>query len=92
MLPPTTLDGAKILCWSAALDLPFYYLKQGDDLISAVGFAIGQFDFSECFQLFTCAPGWKVINDRDALSLKEAMAIAQSQAHGHHLIWHRLAE
>jgi hypothetical protein len=88
--PPATLDGVKILYWTAAPDVPFYYLKDGDEVIAVTGYAVGRFDFSECFQLFTCDANWRVINDRDAVSLQEAVALAGAQARSHHLVWHQV--
>jgi hypothetical protein len=90
--PPPTLQGAQILHWTGTDAEPFYYLKDGKNVIVIAGMAIGKYDYGECFFLFTCDPDWNVINDRDATSLQEARHLAESLASHHLLVWHQVSK
>ena len=86
--PPELLQEAKILYWTATDAIPFYYVQDGTEAVAVAAMAIGKYEYSEGFQLFTCDEHWQVVNDTDVLSLKDASQMASHLAHSHLLVWH----
>jgi aldehyde ferredoxin oxidoreductase-like protein len=62
-MPPPTLDGARVLWWACAGEVPFGELPgaEGEDRL-IYGFAVCRYDSGEIYR-FTCAKDWHVVQD-----------------------------
>ena len=87
--PPPTLDGARVLWWAWAGDVPFGELPGAVDEDRLVyGFAVCRYD-SGAFYRFTCGKHWQVIQDADHSDEEEARADIPGQYDVSRVVWRR---
>lgn len=88
-MPPPKLDGAHVLWWTWAGEIPFGELPgaQGDDRLIH-GFAVCRYDGGELYR-FTCNKHWDVVQDMDHHEEDEAKADIPSQYDASRVKWHR---
>jgi hypothetical protein len=88
-IPPSTLDGARVLWWAWAGDEPFGELPgaDGDDRL-VFGFAVCRYDTGELYR-FTCNWHWQVVQDMDQVDEDEAKADIPAQYDASRVAWQR---
>ncbi|MBY0455951.1 MAG: hypothetical protein K2V38_01290 [Gemmataceae bacterium] len=89
MQPPATLDGATVLWWAWAGDVPFGELPgaTGDDRW-VFGFAVCRYPGGELYR-FTCNKHWQVVQDMDHDSEDGAKDDIPGQYDASRVVWHR---
>ena len=89
MNPPQVLDGARVLWWAWAGEVPFGELPgtQGDDL-RVYGFAVCQYATGQLYR-FTCNKHWEVMQDMDHSNEEDAKADIPGQYDADRVVWHR---
>lgn len=75
MVPPTQLDGAKVLKWAWSGNMPFGYMpiQDTEEKISIYGLAVCTYENSGIFYLFSCDENWEVINDSFYDTIEQAI-------------------
>ncbi|HLK60927.1 MAG TPA: hypothetical protein VKU00_30465 [Chthonomonadaceae bacterium] len=88
-VPPPLLDGAHVLWWAWAGEVPFGELMgaEGEDRL-VYGFAVCQYDTGEIYR-FTCNRHWKVVQDMDHANEEEAKADIPAQYDTTRIVWQR---
>jgi hypothetical protein len=91
-LPPPVLDGAHVLWWARAGEVPFGELPgaNGDDRF-VFGFAVCRYASGEVYR-FTCNRDWRVVQDMSHTEEDEAKADIPSQYDASRVIWQRYAD
>lgn len=87
--PPPILDGARVLWWAWAGDVPFGELPgaEGDDRL-VYGFAVCAYDDGPVYR-FTCNKHWEVVQDMDHGDEDEAKADIPGQYDASRVVWRR---
>jgi hypothetical protein len=88
-IPPPRLDGACVLWWTWAGEVPFGELPgaHGDDRL-VYGFAVCRYDSGELYR-FSCNKHWQVVQDMDHRDEEEAKAVIPSQYDASLVEWQR---
>jgi hypothetical protein len=88
-MPPPTLDGARVLWWAWAGEVPFGELPgaEGEDHL-IYGFAVCRYDSGEIYR-FTCTKDWHVVQDMDHEDEEAAKADIPSQYDVSRVVWQR---
>ena len=90
LVPPSpSSDGARVLWWAWAGDVPFGQLPgaEGDNCF-VYGFAVCQYDGGRCSR-FTCNRHWEVVQDMDHDGEEEAKTDIPAQYDARRVVWHR---
>jgi hypothetical protein len=88
-VPPPTLDGAQVLWWAWAGEVPFGELPGaiGDDRL-VYGFAVCKYRTGAIYR-FTCNKCWQVVQDMDCGEEEEAKANIPDQYDVTRVVWQR---
>ncbi|AWM36508.1 hypothetical protein GobsT_56840 [Gemmata obscuriglobus] len=91
MSPPPLLDGARVLWWAWAGDVPFGQLPgaEGDNRF-VYGFAVCRYDGGRWYR-FTCNKHWEVVQDMDHDDEEEAKADIPTQYDASRVAWHHVS-
>ncbi len=84
MKPPPTLDGARVLWWAWAGEVPFGQL--GFDPV--FGFAVCEYDTGHLYR-FTCDREWRVVQDMDHGDEESAKEDIPPQYDASRVVWRR---
>lgn len=92
MKPPTEIDGARLVCWSA-IDSRHRPTERSGQIVAgevvrqAQGLAIGRRAGEEVHHLFACDAGWKKLSDTRHATLADALSEAELQYEGVSETW-----
>ncbi len=88
--PPVEIDNAKVLHWAWSGKAPFFVMPNsgGSGGIKIYGLAICQYPSGAVYR-FSCDKNWKVQNDSDWNSVKEAMMAPSVQYDVTQIKWHK---
>ncbi len=88
MSPPPVLDGARVLWWAWAGEVPFGELPgaQGDDRL-VYGFAVCRYAPGQLYR-FTCNKHWNVVQDADHSNEDDAKADIPKQYDVERVVWY----
>jgi hypothetical protein len=67
--PPSELDGAHVICWTASRRGGFYQLIGSEPPIIVAAMAVARYADGGPFYLFKCDAGWEVVQDWDCESV-----------------------
>jgi hypothetical protein len=88
-IPPTEIDGAKVLEWAWSGEIPFGFIPSSasDQSIEVFGLAICRYPTSGKVYRFSCNSNWEVEQDADYDSVSEAKLKLPHQYREVEAIW-----